>query len=351
VDVERWRFQRLDSAMLPVPQTLEPMESKAVAELPAGAGWQYEPKWDGFRCLAFRDGAKVCLRSRNQRLLNRYFPELVEVFATLPIRRFVLDGEIILLIDGHASFEDLQMRLHPAASRVQKLALATPTSFVMFDILADAAGADLRQAPLKERRAALEALHDRMGKQAFLRLSPATRSLSTAQNWLKKVGHGLDGIVAKRLDQEYRAGERAMFKYKLWKSVDCVVAGLYLDENSTVEYLLLGLYDEDELLHYVGRVRPQESEKDIRKILKPAMKGSGFSGRAPGGKSRWSQQERSYTPLQPKLVVEVSADHITGGHMRHGSRFLRWRPDKKPKSCTMDQIEPPSLTRRRTASA
>jgi ATP-dependent DNA ligase len=337
--------------MLPVPQTLEPMESKAVAELPSGDGWQYEPKWDGFRCLVFRDGKKVCLRSRNQRLLNRYFPDLVENFAALPMKRFVLDGEIILLIDGHSSFEDLQMRLHPAASRVQKLAKETPARFVAFDMLVDPENHDLRSQPLKRRRADLEAFGKRAGKQAFLQLSPAARSLKTAKDWLKKVGHGLDGIVAKQLDETYHPGERVMLKYKLWKSVDCVVAGLYLDDDMTVEYLLLGLYDEDGTLHHVGRVRPQESEKAIRKILKPVLKGPGFTGRAPGGKSRWSNQERSYIPLHGKLVVEVSADHITGGHMRHGSRFLRWRPDKKPKSCTMVQIEPPRVTRRRGASA
>ena len=337
--------------MLPVPQSLEPMESKAVAELPAGDGWQYEPKWDGFRCLVFRDGKKVCLRSRNQRLLNRYFPELVDGFATLPIKRFVLDGEIILLINGHSSFEDLQLRLHPAASRVQKLAQETPTRFVAFDMLVDPLNHDLRSDPLKTRRAELEDFHKSAGKHAFLQLSPAARSLKTAQDWLKKIGHGLDGIVAKRLDEPYRSGERAMFKYKLWKTVDCVVAGLYLDDNRTVEYLLLGLHDEAGLLHYVGRVKPKESEKEIRAILKPSMKGPGFTGRAPGGKSRWSSQERTYIPLKPKLVVEVSADHITGGHMRHGSRFLRWRPDKKPGACSLDQIEPPSVTRRRAASA
>jgi ATP-dependent DNA ligase len=337
--------------MLPVPQSTEPMESKAVAELPDGEGWQYEPKWDGFRCLVFREGAKICLRSRNQRLLNRYFPELVEGFAALPVQRFVLDGEIILMIDGHSSFEDLQLRLHPAASRVAKLAKATPTRFVAFDMLVDPENHDLRSQPLKRRRAELKAFNKRAGKAKFLQLSPAARSLKTAKDWLKKIGHGLDGIVAKRLDDAYRPGERAMFKYKLWKSVDCVVAGLYLDDNGKVEYLLLGLYDEDRLLHYVGRVRPRESETEIRAILKPFLKGAGFSGRAPGGKSRWSNQERHYTPLRPKLVVEVSADHITGGHMRHGSRFMRWRSDKKPLACTMDQIEPPSMTRRRAASA
>jgi ATP-dependent DNA ligase len=337
--------------MLPVPQTTEPMESKAVAALPAGDGWQYEPKWDGFRCLVFRDGKKVGLRSRNQRLLNRYFPELVEGFAALPIKRFVLDGEIILMIDGHSSFEDLQMRLHPAASRVEKLAKATPTCFVAFDMLVDPENHDLRSEPLKVRRAELEAFVKKLGKPKRLMLSPAARSLKTAEDWLKKVGHGLDGIVAKPLDETYHPGQRVMLKYKLWKTVDCVVAGLYLDDNNTVEYVLLGLYDTDGLLHYVGRVRPKESEKEIRKILKPAMQGEGFTGRAPGGKSRWSNQERAYIPLKPKLAVEVSADHITGGHMRHGSRFLRWRPDKKPKSCSMDQIEPPELTRRRMASA
>jgi ATP-dependent DNA ligase len=337
--------------MLSVPQSLEPMESKAVAALPAGDGWQYEPKWDGFRCLAFRDGSKICLRSRNQRLLNRYFPELVEGFAALPIKRFVLDGEIILLVNGHSSFEDLQLRLHPAASRVQKLSKEIPASFVAFDMLADPENRDLRSKPLKARRAALEGFAARAGKRGFLRLSPAARSMKTAKDWLKRIGHGLDGIVAKRLDDAYQPGVRAMFKYKLWKSVDCVVAGVYFDESRTIEYLLLGLYDEDGLIHYVGRVRPKESERDIRQILKPFLKGTGFTGRAPGGKNRWSGHERRYIPLKPRLVVEVSADHITGGHMRHGSRFLRWRPDKKPIACTMDQIEPPDLTRRRAASA
>jgi ATP-dependent DNA ligase len=337
--------------MLPVPQTTEPMDSKAVAELPAGGGWQYEPKWDGFRCLVFRDGKKVCLRSRNQRLLNRYFPELVAGFAALPVKRFVLDGEIILMIDGHSSFEDLQMRLHPAASRVAKLATATPARFVAFDMLVDPKSHDLRSQPLKQRRAELEDFDKRIGQNKFFQLSPAARSLKTAKDWLKKIGHGLDGIVAKELEETYHPGQRVMLKYKLWKTVDCVVAGLYLDDDDTVEYLLLGLYDEDGLLHYVGRVRPKEPEKEIRKILKPSMNGEGFTGRAPGGKNRWSNQERVSVPLKPKLAVEVSADHITGGHMRHGSRFLRWRPDKKPKACTMDQIEPPSLTRRRMASA
>jgi ATP-dependent DNA ligase len=337
--------------MLPVPQSTEPMESKAVAELPAGDGWQYEPKWDGFRCLVFRDGKKVCLRSRNQRLLNRYFPELVEDFAALPVKRFVLDGEIILMIDGRSSFEDLQMRLHPAASRVAQLAAATPARFVAFDLLVDPENHDLRSQPLKQRRAELEDFGKRIGKNKFFQLSPAARSLKTAKDWLKKIGHGLDGIVAKPLDEIYHPGQRVMLKYKLWKTVDCVVAGLYLGDDKTVEYLLLGLYDKDGLLHYVGRVRPKEPEKEIRKILKPAMNGEGFTGRAPGGKSRWSNQERVYIPLKPKLAVEVSADHITGGHMRHGSRFLRWRPDKKPKACSMDQIEPPSLTRRRMASS
>jgi ATP-dependent DNA ligase len=337
--------------MLPVPQTTEPMESKAVAELPAGDGWQYEPKWDGFRCLVFRDGNKVCLRSRNQRLLNRYFPELVAGIAAVPVKRFVLDGEITLMIDGNSSFENLQMRLHPAASRVQKLAKDTPACFVAFDMLVNPENQDLRSAPLKKRRAELEDFIKQIGKQKRLQLSPAARSLKTARDWLKKIGHGLDGIVAKQLDEIYHPGQRVMLKYKLWKTVDCVVAGLYLDEDETVEYLLLGLYDEDGLLHYVGRVRPKESEKEIRKILKAAMQGPSFTGRAPGGKSRWSNQERVYIPLKPKFAVEVSADHITGGHMRHGSRFLRWRPDKKPKSCNMNQIEPPSLTRRRMASA
>jgi ATP-dependent DNA ligase len=326
--------------MLPVSKKTVPMESRAEEELPSGAGWQYEPKWDGFRCLAFKDGDKVDLLSRNQRPLNRYFPELVEAFRALPLKRCVLDGEIVLILDDEVSFEALQLRLHPAASRIKRLAAETPTNFVAFDLLADPKGNDLRDRTLEDRRAALEKLFAKI-KTPRLQLSPRTTSKTTAKSWLKKVGHGFDGIVAKRLDDIYHPGERAIVKYKVWKTIDTVVAAFYEDKAGRIEYLLLGLYDDEGLLHYVGRTRPPDDEATTRKKLAPVMKGSGFTGRSPGGKSRWSGKERKPVMLKPKLVAEVSADHITGNHMRHGSRFLRWRFDKKPKACTMDQLKAP----------
>jgi ATP-dependent DNA ligase len=319
------------------------MESRAEDALPTGGGWQYEPKWDGFRCLVFKDGAEVELYSRNQRPLNRYFPELVEAFAAMPAAKAVLDGEIILRLHGKASFEALQLRLHPAASRIRKLAAETPATFIAFDILADAKGRDLRDHVLDERRAVLEALHDRIDDPR-IELSPRTTSAATARRWLNRVGHGLDGIVAKRRDDTYHPGERAMVKYKIWKTIDAVLAAFYEDKSGRVEYLLLGLYDDDGLLHYVGRTRPPEDEAATRRTLRPVMNGAGFTGRAPGGKSRWSGKERKPVMLKPKLVAEVSADHITGDHMRHGSRFLRWRFDKPPRACTMDQLESPRRT-------
>jgi ATP-dependent DNA ligase len=320
-----------------------PMEARSAEELPTGPGWQYEPKWDGFRCLAFKDGDKVELLSRNQRPLNRYFPELVAIFAALKIPRCVLDGEIVLLLGGKVSFEALQQRLHPAASRIEKLSVETPVSFVAFDILSDAKGNDLRGALLSERRTALETLFKKIeGPQ--LQLSPMTASAATAQGWLKRANHGFDGIVAKRQDDIYHPGERAMVKFKIWKTVDTVVAAFYENKAGKVEYLLLGLYDDAGLLHHVGRTRPPDDEAATRKKLAPVMGGDGFTGRSPGGKNRWSGKERKPVMLKPKLVAEVSADHITGEHMRHGSRFLRWRFDKKPEACTMDQLTAPRRT-------
>jgi len=326
--------------MLSVSKKTVPMEARSEEELPSGAGWQYEPKWDGFRCLAFKDGAKVDLLSRNQRPLNRYFPELEAAFAGLSQKQLVLDGEIVLLLDGEVSFEALQLRLHPAASRIRKLAAETPVDFVAFDLLADPKGRDLRDETLEARRTMLEVMLAKIDNPR-IRLSPMTTSRPTAQRWLKQVGHGLDGIVAKRRDDSYHAGERAMVKFKVWKTIDAVVGAFYEDKSGRIEYLLLGLYDEAGLLHYVGRTRPPDDEATTRKKLAPVMHGEGFTGRSPGGKSRWSGKERKPVMLKPKLVAEVSADHITGDHMRHGSRFLRWRFDKKPGACRMDQLKAP----------
>jgi ATP-dependent DNA ligase len=247
-------------------------------------------------------------------------------------------------LDGVVSFEALQLRLHPAASRIRKLAEETPVTFVAFDILADPKGRVLRDERLGDRRDALEALFQKVDNPC-LELSPRTISTATARRWLKQVDWGLDGIVAKRLDDAYQAGERAMVKYKVWKSIDTVLGAFYEDKSGRVEYLLLGLYDGEGLLHYVGRTRPPDDEAKTRQKLRPVMNGSGFTGRSPGGKSRWSGKERKPVMLKPKLVAEVSADHITGDHMRHGSRFLRWRFDKKPAACTMDQLKAPRRSR------
>lgn len=317
-----------------VPRDLQPMESQPVDALPREDGWLFEPKYDGFRCIAFHDGEGVHLQSRKQKPLERYFPELVDGLRAAP--DFVVDGEII--IPGEP-FETLQLRLHPAASRIARLAAEFPATLVAFDLLADAAGHVLLERPFAERRAALEALFgDRPGTPA-LRLSKATRSAATARRWLATSGPALDGIMAKQLDLPYRPGERAMLKFKPRKTYDCVVGGLYWkDGTRRVESLLLGLYDGDGRLNYVGRIPVHASTAAITRMVTPLIGGPGFTGRAPGGKNRWSGRERSPVPVRPVLVAEVSADHVTSGHMRHGARLLRWRDDKAPKDCTMDQL-------------
>ncbi len=316
--------------MLDIPLSLEPMEAEPVDDLPDGPGWQFEPKFDGFRCLAFRDGETVALQSRRQKPLQRFFPEVAAACAALPCERFVLDGELI--IPGQA-FDVLQSRLHPAASRILKLSGEFPARFVAFDLLADADGHSLLEKPFEARRAALETLFETIGGNDFV-LAEATRSPKTARKWLSRLGHGLDGIVAKRLDLPYRPGQRAMAKYKVWRTVDCVVGGLYLRANGTVEYLLLGLWDGGRL-RYIGRCGPPPDAD----ALKALAGGDGFVINAPGGRSRWTGRARAVTPVRPERVAEVSADHIEAGAFRHGSRFLRWREDKAADRCTMDQIQ------------
>jgi ATP-dependent DNA ligase len=313
---------------------MKPMEAEPVDELPRGSGWLYEAKYDGFRCIAFRDGADIRLQSRHQKPLGRYFPELARGLLDFPAERFVMDGEIVI---PEQSFETLQLRLHPAASRIERLAAEYPAVLVVFDLLAGPDDDLLYCRPFAERRAALEELMAAAGGNRSLLLSKATTSIATARRWLGKPG--LDGIVAKRLDLPYAPGERAMRKYKRWKTVDCVVGGLYWKPGSKiVESLLLGLYDKRGKLNYVGHARIHKGAAEIGAALEPLIGGDGFTGRAPGGKSRWSGRERIPIPVKPRLVAEVSADHITGEHMRHGARLLRWRDDKRPKDCTMDQI-------------
>ena len=320
-----------------------PMEAEPAAELPAGPQWHYEPKWDGFRCVAFRDGAKINLQSKSQKPLTRYFPELVSALAALKAKTFVLDGEIVIPVDGDLSFDDLLMRIHPAASRIQKLSQATPSVFIVFDVLADDKGKSLVQLPLQERRKLLEKFAKRyFYEKGSVHLSPATNDLAMARKWFH-MGVGLDGIVAKRKDLPYQSGERSgMQKIKKQRTADCVVGGFrYLEKKPLVGSLLLGLYNEQGLLDHVGYTSSIQADdraaltKKLEKIIKPP----GFTGKAPGGLSRWStKQSMEWQPLQNELVAEVQFDHFTGGRFRHGTKFLRWRHDKKPGDCTMKQV-------------
>jgi ATP-dependent DNA ligase len=329
---------------LPIPVDFPPMEARAVTRLPEGEGWQYEPKWDGFRCLAFRDGSEVDLRSKSGQPLARYFPDIAERVASLGTHRFVLDGELVIEVDGKFDFEELQLRLHPAQSRVAKLAAAHPASYILFDLLVER-GRSLIELPLSERRKRLEIFAHAWHDEAFI-LSPATEDVDEARSWGDQVGGNLDGIMAKRLDEHYHSGDReAAVKWKLLKTADCVVAGFRYGTNSDLlGSLLLGLYDEEDgLLHHVGYTSTI-SAKDkpaLTRKLEALRKPPGFTGRAPGGPSRWStERSGEWEPLAPKLVVEVRYDHVSGGRFRHGTALLRWRPDKAPRQCTMDQIRP-----------
>jgi ATP-dependent DNA ligase len=319
------------------------MEALSVDEVPIGDEWQYEPKWDGFRCLVFRDGNKVELQSKSGQPLTRYYPELVEAALKLKANQFVIDGEIVVPQDGAFSFDALLQRIHPAQSRVQKLAKETPALLIVFDLLVDAEGKALIDLPLQERRRALEDFARKYFKDP-IRLSPATAKLSEAKGWLKRVGATLDGIIAKRRDFEYRSGDRSgMQKIKNYRSADCVVGGFRYNEGKpVVGSLLLGLYDDKGLLHHVGFTSTikREDKPALTIRLEKLVAPPGFTGNAPGGPSRWStKRSGEWQPLKPKLVVEVSYDHFTGDRFRHGTKLLRWRPDKAPKQCTLDQVK------------
>ena len=334
---------------LSLPLDYSPMEAKSVEAIPTGKQWQYEPKWDGFRCLAFRDGTEVELRSKSGQPLTRYFPELVEALRTLPAKKFVLDGEIVVPVGRALSFDDLLMRIHPAESRVRKLASETPASLIVFDLLVDEKGKALVGLPLEQRRVALEAFAAKNFREAItVKLSPVTRDESVARGWLKGRG-GLDGVIAKRVDLPYRTGERTgMQKIKRMRTADCVVGGFrYASKSRVIGSMLLGLYDEDGLLQHVGFTASFTDAE--RKALVPRLEKligpPGFTGQAPGGPSRWSNaRSAEWEPLEPKLVVEVQYDHFSGGRFRHGTKFLRWRPDKAPRQCTMDQVEPEGVS-------
>lgn len=322
------------------------MEARQVDALPEDKGWQYEPKWDGFRCLARRSGDTVELIGRSGKSLSRYFPEMVEALAAVKHARFVLDGELVIPVGPNLSFEALQMRLHPAASRIKRLAAETPSLLIAFDLLEDEKGRDLHAEPLTGRRAALERFFATLGNVEALRLSPKTTRLAEARKWLSRAGGGsLDGVVAKRLDGPYRAGERDMLKVKNLRSADCVVGGFRFATatkggKKEVGSLLLGLYNEAGLLDHVGFTSALGSlDRPALTARLEKLAGSGFTGDAPGGPSRWSTERTSqWQPVKPKLVVEVQYDHVTGRRFRHGTGFLRWRPDKAPRDCSFDQL-------------
>jgi ATP-dependent DNA ligase len=329
---------------LPVKPPLPPMEARSVDKIPTGDGWQYEPKWDGFRCLAFRDRDKIHLQSKSGQPLARYFPDVVTALEKLPARSFVVDGELAIPIRGRLSFDELQLRLHPAASRVQKLAQAHPAIFIIFDLLGQDGDSYLK-SPLRERRVSLEKFaRKNLGPKAAMRLSPATTDLTVAKKWFDKVGDNLDGVIAKRLDAPYATGERsAMVKVKNIRSADCVVGGFrYASGEKVLGSLLLGLYDEEGLLNHVGFTSAFKASerRALTKKFEALKKPPGFTGNAPGGPSRWStERSGEWEPVAPKIVVAVAYDHFTGGRFRHGTRIIRWRPDKAPRQCTMDQVE------------
>jgi ATP-dependent DNA ligase len=329
---------------LPIKPPFAPMEAQLVSEIPEGENWEYEPKWDGFRCLAFRDGKTVELQSKSGQSLGRYFPEIVAALLTLKASKFVLDGELVIPVKAGLSFDDLLQRIHPAASRIARLAKETPAHFIVFDLLVDDAGKPIHELPLSKRREKLEKFAKKYLVSKSIELSPKTKNVMLARKWLSTSGIKLDGVIAKRLDLPYRSGERdGMQKVKRMRTADCVVGGFrYASKGKVVGSLLLGLYDDDGLLHHVGYTSSfNESEKkQLTKKLEPLITQPGFTGNKPGGPSRWSTKKTSeWEPLRTKLVVEIQYDHFTGGRFRHGTRFLRWRPDKKPKQCTLAQLE------------
>jgi ATP-dependent DNA ligase len=332
-----------------VPLELEPMEARSVADIPRGEGWQYEPKWDGFRCLAFRDGDEIALRSKSGQPFERYFPEIVERLRTLAARRFVLDGELIVPAGESVSFDDLLQRIHPAASRVAKLAREHPARYMLFDLPGADDGSSLLALPLARRRAALERFARTFVPRADprLELSPVTTDPERALAWLSASGATCDGVVAKRLDAPYAAGSRdAMLKIKRIRTADCVVAGFRPnDAGDAIGSLLLGLYEEGGALDYVGFTSgfSAAEKRELLERLRPLRSEASFTGRTPGGPSRWNRGKSStWQPVRPELVLEVAFDQVTSGRFRHGTRPLRWRPDKAARACTTAQLAAPA---------
>ena len=325
------------------------MLSRAAADIPQGPGWLYEPKWDGFRVIAFRDGDDVHLGSRKGQPLQRYFPEVLEPLRQALPARAVVDGEIIIATPRGLDFDALQMRLHPAASRVARLAAETPSTVILFDLLAEGTE-DLRGSPLADRRARLV---QAVTANPRVAITPQTGDLDEGREWFTRYeGAGLDGLIAKPANSTYRSGERGWTKIKHLRTVDCVVGGYRLEvKDRGVGSLLLGLYDEDGTLHHAGHTSSfsAKEKRELVDLLAPYVGGESFGhGRTPGAPSRWTQsRDAEWTPLRPELVCEVSFDHLQGQRFRHAARFLRWREDRDPLTCTYEQLTPADAFRLR----
>jgi len=324
-------------------QEIFPMEAVPVGRLPEGEEWRYEPKWDGFRCLAYKRGKTVTLRSKSGKPLERYFPDIVSVLEKLAANNFIIDGELLVKGERGYSFSDLQLRLHPAASRVNMLAQKQPATFVLFDILETEQGRNLMSLPLSERRRFLEQFWKKhCTKEKAFKLSPQTDALAEAMKWLHSSGWSIDGVVAKKSTDVYAPGERVMQKYKPIRTADCVVGGFrYGTDSNEVGSLLLGLYDKAGRLNHVGFTSSiaKSDKASLTKKLQKLIREPGFTGNAPGAPSRWStERSADWKPLSPQIVVEVSFDHVTDDRFRHGTKLVRFRPDKSPRQCTMDQL-------------
>lgn len=342
---------------LPVMPPLEPMLAKLGDGFPTGTGWLFEPKWDGFRALVFRDGDEVFIQSRDLKPMNRYFPELLEPFCAQLPQRCVVDGEVIIVGPAGIDFEALLLRIHPAASRVAKLAAETPASFIAWDLLA-LGNEDLRELPQADRRKMLEFSFGSL--RPPLHITPATFDRDLAEDWFKRFeGAGLDGVIAKGLDIRYQPGKRAMIKIKHARTADCVVAGFRWHKNApgkAIGSLLLGLYDSDGILHHVGitsaftNARRAELVTELGPLREHAMDDHPWRGwadlsntdhqRKPGAGSRWNRgKDLSWEPLKIERVCEVAYDHLQGNRFRHATQFIRWRPDRIPSSCNYQQLE------------
>jgi ATP-dependent DNA ligase len=324
---------------------IEPMETRHAQRIPEGAGWTYEPKWDGFRCVAFRDGKSVELQSKSGETLTRYFPEIVAALLAASAQHFIVDGELMIVEGESADFDALLQRIHPAESRVRRLAAETPATYVLFDLLVEGRS-KLFEHELHERRASLEEFVERnFAKNPAIALSPATTDVALAKRWLSGSLARLDGVIAKK-NEPYAFGSRdAAVKIKRSYTADCVIGGFRTASDGSIASLLLGLYDEDALLHHVGFVGSMSAQERKRaaELLKPIVEPPGFTGAAPGGPSRWRRAENAqWFPVKPEIVVEVSFDHVTARRFRHATRLLRWRADKAPRQCTMDQLLDPT---------